>query len=175
MLDSAGKVLKPAFAVTNDRRGFDLLREELRQLPGPVMVALEATGHYWLALYQALTDQGFRVLVFNPLQIHAYRRSGVRLCKSDRTDARWVADFARIGQGRPAPENLPVLLQLRELTRLRFGPTAQLGDCKRKILCVPDRVFPEYETLFSDVFLAASRQLLRAAVTPRGMCWGRNS
>jgi transposase len=165
VLDSAGKILKPAFAVTNDRRGFDLLLEQLRQLPGPVVVALEATGHYWLALYQVLTDQGFRVLVFNPLQIHAYRRSGVRLCKTDRTDARWIADFARIGQGRPAPENLPVLLQLRELTRFRFGLTAQLGDCKRKILCVLDRVFPEYETLFSDVFLAASRQLLGAAVT----------
>lgn len=71
VLDSAGNVLKPAFAVTNDRHGFDLLVEQLRQLPGPVVVVLEATGHYWLSLYQTLTDQGYRVLVFNPLQIHS--------------------------------------------------------------------------------------------------------
>lgn len=165
VLDTTGKVCQRAFAVSNDRQGFTSLLEQLQQLPGPVVVALEATGHYWLAVYQALTDQGYRVLVFNPLQIHNYRKSGIRLCKTDRSDARWIADFARIGQGRPAPENLPILLQLRELTRFRFGLTAQIGDCKRKILCVLDRVFPEYETLFSDVFLTASRRLLTEAVT----------
>jgi transposase len=165
LLDGTGQITKPAFTVTNDRRGFELLLDQLRQSPGPVTVALEATGHYWLALYQALTVGGHRVLVFNPLQIHAYRRSGVRPCKTDRSDAFWIADFARIGQGRPASESLPLFLQLRELTRFRSGLTAQVGDCKRKILCVLDRVFPEYETLFSNVFLNASRQLLATAVS----------
>lgn len=33
------------------------------------------------------------------------------------------------------------------------------------MICILDRVFPEYETLFSDVFLASSRQLLSRAVT----------
>lgn len=41
----------------------------------------------------------------------------------------------------------------------------QIGDCKRKIITVLDRVFPEYERLFSDVFLVTSRQLLSQAVT----------
>jgi transposase len=129
VLNTTGKVCQRAFPVSNDRQGFTSLLEQLQQLPGPVVVALEATGHYWLALYQLLPDQGYRVLVFNPLQIHNNRQSGLRLCKTDRSDARWIADFARIGQGRPAPENLPVLLQLRELTRFRFSLTTQTLTC----------------------------------------------
>jgi transposase len=43
--------------------------------------------------------------------------------------------------------------------------TLPIGDCKRKTLSVLDRVFPEYETVFSDVFLRSSRQLLAEAVS----------
>jgi transposase len=57
------------------------------------------------------------------------------------------------------------VLQLRELARFRYGLTAQIGDCKRKIVSILDRVFPEYESIFSDVFIASSRHLLQQAVT----------
>jgi hypothetical protein len=42
----------------------------------------------------------------------------------------------------------PDLVQLRELTRFRASLTDQIGDCKRKVIGILDRVFPEYETLF---------------------------
>jgi transposase len=118
-----------------------------------------------LALYEFLTQRGYPVSVLNPLQIHAYRRSGIRKCKSDRTDAFWIADFVRIGNGQATSPTLPVLVQLRELSRFRFRLTEQIGDGKRKIIAILDRVFPEYETLCSSVFLASSRRLLAEAVT----------
>ena len=152
IMDSAGQSVKPAFTVANSRADFELLIEQLRSLSGPVKVALEATGHYWLTLYETLTTAGFAVVVLNPLQVHAYRRSGIRKCKTDRSDAFWIADYVRISQTPPTPATLPTLLQLRELARFRAGLTAQLGDCKRKIISVLDRIFPEYETIFSDVF-----------------------
>ena len=34
------------------------------------------------------------------------------------------------------------------------------SDLKRKVICLLDQVFPEYESLFSDVFGVASKQLL---------------
>lgn len=165
ILDAEGKTMRAAFLVTNNRAGFELLLRELKQVVGTVTVSLEATGHYWLALYEHLSQAGYRVLVFNPLQIHAYQKSGVRRCKNDRIAAFWIADFARIGHGRPAPANLPLLVQLREFSRFRYGLADQIGDCKRKLLCILDKVFPEYETLFSDVFLTSSRRLLSEAVT----------
>jgi transposase len=165
LLDSAGQRVKPAFTVTNCHDGFTLLLQQLRALPGSATVAIEATGHYWLALYETLTSAGYPVVVLNPLQVHAYQRSGIRKCKNDRSDAFWIADFVRISHAQPASASLPTLLQLRELARFRYSLAAQIGDCKRKIVGILDRVFPEYEGLFSNVFIASSRRLLQEAVT----------
>lgn len=163
VLDEQGQVVKPSFTIHNTQAGFEHLHQVLSSLSGPVHIGLEATGHYWLALFENLSAH-HPVTVLNPLQIHAYRRSGVRKCKTDRVDAFWIADFVRIGHWPPAHQNTPLLLQLRELTRFRSRLVEQIGDCKRKVLTVLDRVFPEYETVFSDVFLRSSRQLLTEAV-----------
>jgi transposase len=165
VVDDKGQVVQPAFSFDNSRGGFDQLATTLTELSEPVSVGLEATGHYWLALFDDLTQQGNSVTVINPLQVAAYRRSGIRKVKTDTADAFWIADFLRIANLRPTDQELPVILQLRELSRFRFWLTDQIGDCKRKILCILDRVFPEYETLFSSVFLKSSRALLKEAVS----------
>ena len=46
-----------------------------------------------------------------------------------------------------------------------MGLVDQVGDAKRRILGVLDKVFPEYEQLFSSVFIATSRELLKRAAT----------
>lgn len=165
LLDEKGQVVKAVFMITNNRSGFDQLREALQVQPGPVQVGLEATGHYWLALYDELTRNGYPVTVLNPLQIAAYRKTGIRKLKSDASDAVWIADYIRVANLGPTTPDLPVLLQLRELTRFRFRLSEQIGDIKRKLLSILDRVFPEYEHLFSSVFLHASRAVLQEAVS----------
>lgn len=165
VVDDKGQTVQPAFSFDNSRAGFDQLATALAELSDPVTVGLEATGHYWLTLYDDLTQQGYQVTVINPLQVAAYRRSGIRKAKTDILDAFWIADFLRIANLRPTDQDLPVILQLRELSRFRFWLTDQIGDCKRKVLCILDRVFPEYETLFSSVFLKSSRALLKEAVS----------
>jgi len=60
----------------------------------------------------------------------------------------------------------PDMVQLRELTRFRARLGEQVGDCKRKMIGILDRVFPEYEKLFSKVFVQSSRKLLAEALTP---------
>jgi len=166
VLDEQGQVVKAAFAVSNDRAGFDGLLGQLAEYAGQVQIGLEATGHYWLALYDTLTHRGYPVAVINPLQIRAYRKLDLRKRKTDRVDARHIAAFLRFAQPRCTDPTLPVIMRLRELTRFRFNLVQQKGDAKRRVLCVLDRVFPEYEQLFSDVFLRSSRALLAEAVTP---------
>lgn len=164
LLDEKGQLLQSVFFIANDHAGFGHLMQSL-PAGDTVIIGLEATGHYWLALFDALTQQGFAVVVLNPLQVAAYRRSGVRKVKSDRSDAVWIADFVRIAHPFPTRQDIPVLLQLRELSRFRFRLTEQIGDIKRKLLSILDRVFPEYEQLFSSPFLQASRALLEQAVS----------
>jgi len=167
VLDEKGEIVKAPFSVDNSHAGFEQLRDALSAIPGQVTVGLEATGHYWLALYEYLTRLPYPVVVFNPLQIHAYRKSGLRKVKNDRSDAIWIADFVRIGNRQPTTQAMPQLLQLKELARFRMHLTQQIGDLKRKVLGVLDRIFPEYETAFSSVFLASSRELLARATTPQ--------
>jgi transposase len=166
-LDSAGQPAGKPLPFANDRDGFDQLLAYLSLLDGPVTVGLEATGHYWLSLYSLLAEADYDLIVLNPLQICAFRRSGIRKRKTDRYDALWIADYIRISQQRLAATVQPALVQLRELTRFRTGLTEQVGECKQKVITILDRVFPEYETLFSSVFIQSSRQLLAEALSPQ--------
>ena len=166
ILDANGQQVGQALSFANDQTGFKQLRERLATVAEVALIGLEATGHYWLALYTMLTEAEYDLVVLNPLQIHAYRKSGIRKRKNDRYDAYWIADYIRISQRPQRHQPQPELWQLRELTRFRASLTAQLADSKRKIISILDRVFPEYESLFSNVFIQTSRRLLAEALTP---------
>jgi transposase len=165
LLDEKGQQRKPVFTAENTRPGLDGLVKQLASLGDNVYVGLESTGHYWLSLYDVLTRQGYPVVVINPLQVAAYRKSGLRKVKNDRTDAVWIANFLRISNLPASSRDIPTILQLRELSRFRCRLAEQVGDCKRKLLTILDRVFPEYESLFSSIFVQSSRALLQEAVS----------
>jgi transposase len=164
-VNEKGQLTHRPFMIANTRAGFDQLQQALVGLSQPVLIGLEATGHYWWALYDELTRAEYPVVVLNALQVHAFRQSGVRKVKTDRTDAVWIAEFLRFSQPEPAQPTTALFLQLKDLSRFRYHLSAQIGDCKRKLLSILDRVFPEYETLFSSVFLSTSRQLLTQAAS----------
>jgi len=165
LLDERGKPHKAVFTIENTRAGLDVLVDELRKLGDEAVVGLEATGHYWLALYDGLSRQGFALAVINPLQVSAYRKRGVRKVKNDRIDAIWIADFVRTANPPTTRQEMSLLLQLRELSRFRGWLSEQIGGCKRKVIAMLEKVFPEYESLFSSVFVQSSRALLQEAAS----------
>ena len=58
------------------------------------------------------------------------------------------------------------ILSMRQLCRHRMDLVDYIADQKRKIIGVMDRVFPEYQHIFSDMFGKTSTELLGKAVTP---------
>ncbi len=69
--------------------------------PAATLVALEATGNYWVALAVALHEASYRVAVVNPRQAHHFAKAQPRRAKTDALDAR---DRARLAEAlRPAP------------------------------------------------------------------------
>ena len=52
------------------------------------------------------------------------------------------------------------LFSLRNICRMRNYLVQSTGDLKRKIICVLDQVFPEYQSIFSNTFGTTSKQLL---------------
>jgi transposase len=59
---------------------------------------LEATGHYGLALYAALTGHGATVQVIHPIQSAGLRNVYIRVTKTDPTDSFLMAHLLRIGR-----------------------------------------------------------------------------
>ena len=94
-------------ACPNTRAGYtELVAWVARQHPGAVHACLEATGPYGEPVAEALADAGYTVSVVNPAMIEAYARSRLTRTKTDRVDARLIAQFCATQQP-PAWAPLP--------------------------------------------------------------------
>lgn len=57
-------------------------------------------------------------------------------------------------------------LSLRNLSRFRTYLVTSIGDLKRKVICVLDQIFPEYQSVFSDIFGETSKEILSHFQSP---------
>jgi transposase len=69
----------------------------------PIVVGMEATGHYYLSLYCFLFDKGYQVNVINPIQSDAIRNLFLRKTKNDAKDSFLIAETIRIGRFSSTP------------------------------------------------------------------------
>ena len=80
----------------NDPTGFAKLRRWLKKGGfSQLVVGMEATSRYGEALALFLHEQGHRVSLINPARIKAYADSQLRRNKTDKEDAKTIADFCR--------------------------------------------------------------------------------
>ena len=127
---------------------------------------MEATGHYWLNLYTWLADKNFKLHVINPLQSDALRNLYIRKTKTDSVDSKIIADVIRIGQYSETQLADDKIISLRDLSRQRFYLVDMASDLKRKIITMMDRIFPEYQDFFSDMFGKTSVQVMKECTSP---------
>lgn len=78
---------------SNDAAGTQQLVENLRSVR-PALVVLEASGDLEVLISAALGAADFPVVVVNPRQVKEFARALGRLAKTDRLDARVLAEFA---------------------------------------------------------------------------------
>jgi transposase len=126
-----------------DAQGYALLFGRLGS-PEQVVVAMEATGHYWKNLFAALCARGFQVALINPLRTHRFAGEDLQRTKTDAIDALGIARFA--AQKQPAITRLTdqATDELRELMRLRDRIVAEIGDRVRQLHRLVDLGFPEF-------------------------------
>lgn len=167
LIDDKGKLVFKAFSFTNSTLGANSLLDKLAPFSSALEIGMEATGHYWLSLYSFLVQQGFVIHVINPIQTDGWRNATeIRKRKTDIIDSQLIADFIRYGdfiETSLADENV---LSLRNLSRFRNYLFCSIGDLKRKVICVLDQVFPEYQSVFSDVFGKTSKEILLLFSSP---------
>lgn len=142
-VDESGEVsLKPT-PFGEDAAGYTKLLG-LLGTPAEVLVAMEATGHYWKNLFAALAAHGYAVALLNPLRTHRFAAEDLERTKTDAIDALGIARFA--AQKRPAATRLPdsSTEELRELVRLRDRLVQDFGDRLRQLHRLVDLGFPEF-------------------------------
>jgi transposase len=76
------------------REGFDKL---IQQLPSrkkaSILLGMESTASYHIALFSYLTAKGYRVVIINPLLIANFTKLSLRKTKTDKKDAFTIAQF----------------------------------------------------------------------------------
>ena len=170
MMDDTGKIIFKAFSFPNTSDGGNalFLKPTSYSLnPSDFEIGMEATGHYWLSVYPFLFEKSFLPHVINPIQTGGWRRgTEIRRRKNDSIDSVLIADLIRYGrfaETRLADEDL---FSLRTLTRLRTYLVESISDLKRKVVCVLDQAFPEYQPIFSDIFGKTSKEILLQFSSP---------
>ncbi len=168
VLDQEGRsVLKMHFK--NTHKGLEKLIKALDALQvhtGDIRFCLEATGHYWLPLFSQLEQLGYQLHVINPIQSDALRNLYVRKTKTDTKDAMLLADMMRLGCTSETKLAEETTLKLQTLSRSRFSFVRQVGSLKNQVLGILDRIFPEYASCFSNVFIRTSKELLKKYPEP---------
>ena len=81
-------------------------------------------------------------------------------------DSVLIAELMRYGDFIEARLPDEAVLSLKNLTRFRSYLTDSIGDLKRKVICVLDQVFPEYQGVFSNVFGKTSKEILLQFSSP---------
>lgn len=170
IVDNSGKIVIRSIKFTNSKDGFSKLLDNINSITNDlsnIIVAMEATGSYWLSLYSALIDKNFDVSVYNPYQIKSYRGAyNNRKQKNDVIDSIIIADYLRVfgASSTSLPEE--DLLSLKTLTRFRSNIVDNIATLKTQTIGILDKVFPEYKKAFSDIFGVSSKQVLINCPTP---------
>ncbi len=156
-------VPRAEFQIRNTREGFSYLLQKLTEFSAPesTKIGLEATGIYSTNLTAFLRRNGFEVTTFNPLQIKKrLSATTLRKTKTDRSDARFIADTVMQEAHQP---DIPVsyhISELKSLSRLRFHLVRERSKAKIQAKAALHILFPEFVSAFSDVFGASARAIL---------------
>jgi transposase len=169
VIEQSGRAISKSFSLENSADGAAKLFKFFKDnniAKNSVIIGMEATGHYWLALYSFLTEEDYDVKVINPIQSDAFRKMYIRQTKNDSKDAYVIAQIMRFGEYQTTELAEESIIALRQLSRYRLCLVESAGNCKRRIITILDQVFPEYTNLFSDIFGVTSLELLETYPLP---------
>lgn len=172
IIDSNGKLVSESFPFSNSIKGLEKFQKFISSFSidlNNCIIGMEATGHYWLSLYSFLIDLGFTCVVINPIQSDAFRKMYIRQTKNDSVDSFVIAQILRFGEFSVSHFSNEDTFALRNLSRFRFALVDEASDWKRKLVAILDQVFPEYSSLFSNIYGVASKELLSKYTLPEDM------
>jgi transposase len=150
---------KKLFSVTcpMNREGFENL---ILRLPATtsLLLAIESTASYHIALFSYLTAKGYRVAIINPLLIANFAKLSLRKTKTDRKDAFTIAQFLLLRKEAVMTQT-DRLTELKDLSRRRERLVDEMTSLKNDMKRLLSVTFPELETI-TGIFTKSTLRLL---------------
>ena len=170
LIDEKGNIIGKSIKFENSTAGFNKLISSINNYNisnDKFVFSMEATGHYWLALFSKLVESDYNVQVINPIQTDACRKFYIRETKNDSKDSFLIAQVTRFNGYSKTTLPDEVMISLKELTRFRTFLVDDISDYKRKATVVLDKIFPEYTQIFSDTCGKTSKEILTKYPLPK--------
>ena len=156
-----------SFTIDQTPEGYTSLLHQLQvtgSIPDQVLVAMEATGSYWISLATRLVHEGFAVSVMNPAQAHHFAKALLKRAKTDAIDAQTLAQLAMVLQPEPWTPPPPIyyalqqrlaqrddLLTLRQQVRNQLHALVQHPDVVPEVRARMERVLATFKTQLVEV------------------------
>lgn len=164
-IEESGKVLFQEPRLPQSRQGFQRLLQLLEKTPGEVLVGMESTSTYQLLLVAFLAQREIPTVILNPSLLNKFSKLDLRPTKTDKKDARLIAEFLR--QRQPNPQSGPgwseVQLLSRERERLIVGSSALKVNIHQALMAL----FPELEEAGINPFSEGMQRLLQTYPSAR--------
>ncbi len=116
--------------VENNSKGFKQILKFSKETASKVEVYLESTGRYGEEVTDFLSSKGFDVKVINPTQIRDFARVKLTRHKTDKVDARIIAEYGSIFGGRTYTKIKENSKKLKELYRVSLSLKDELVSTK---------------------------------------------
>jgi transposase len=169
ILDRSNGTYCRTFSVSNDLEGLASLAASLDTLsadPDDFLIGIESCP-YGLNVSYFLMSEGFNLVEVNTFRAGQFRKAQGKKAKSDRIDARCVADILSLGGHKVLRIPEPISDNLRELTRLRADLINEKSIATIHLKEALSILFPEFEKVFRQLVSAGSLAVLTAFPGPQ--------
>ena len=122
-------------------------------------VAMEATGVYWIPLFQILEARGLEVCLVNARHV-----KNVPGRKTDVNDSMWLADLLAHGLIRASFVPPAQVQELRTLTRTRKQFVRERGSHAQRIEKILEDANLKLSSVISDILGKSGRAVLKAII-----------
>lgn len=132
---------------------------------GLLQAGIEATGSYWMSLAHDLYRSGVKVFLLNPAYVKAHAQAQGRRSKTDRVDARVIADYVSKHECEawaPLPAELE---ELRELMRLYADVTAVAASMAQRREGLRTSLAQQFQAQVTEALRNFARKILQSART----------
>ena len=164
-----------ALTILNNEAGYKKLHKDIQTFCGAtgdskVRIGLESTGIYHTNIIAFLLEQNYETMMINPILTNMARKaSKVHTPKNDNLDAQTICKYLVDNESSFAPYTLTLyhIQSLKSLSRKRFYIVEDLRKAKLAVNNLIQLIFPEFKTLFSNIYGESALSVLKAYSSPQ--------